>query len=359
MQEMVQYYNVLEVEPWATPDEVKLAYRDMVNVWHPDRFSNNQRLRERAEEKLKIINNAYDKLKDYKPSETDILNFKKKHDVDDTVNKTDQTSSIREESNKYWFSNIFKYILLAIGVISWIGVFCRNHKFGLLIGIIVLGVYLIKLIANKKNSVENNPFSNIEDSILAKRFILEIFVIMANCDGSIQDEEISIIDDVIKKYWPNESHDVILKEAITNISNCDDVAGRFEQNTICLSKLLNKKEKLEVLVLAEMLIKADDKVTNDERVAYAAFKKLLKPSGIGASIFNIFSDKCPMCNSTRIEFKSAEETDRWRGTKTVHERLASGKYKTRTVQTTYIQVRRTYECDECCHVWATESQQER
>lgn len=42
-----------------TKEELEQAYRDLVQVWHPDRYSYNPRLRKKAEEKLKEINNAY------------------------------------------------------------------------------------------------------------------------------------------------------------------------------------------------------------------------------------------------------------------------------------------------------------
>jgi hypothetical protein len=40
-------------------DEVQQAYKDLVNIWHPDRFATNPRLRRKAETKLKEINRAY------------------------------------------------------------------------------------------------------------------------------------------------------------------------------------------------------------------------------------------------------------------------------------------------------------
>lgn len=52
-------FEVLELDRDASLDEVKQAYKDLVNVWHPDRFSNNPRLRRKAEEKLKEANLAY------------------------------------------------------------------------------------------------------------------------------------------------------------------------------------------------------------------------------------------------------------------------------------------------------------
>lgn len=44
-------------------DEAREAYIDMARVWHPDRFTNNPRLRKKAEEKLKEINIAYAEIR--------------------------------------------------------------------------------------------------------------------------------------------------------------------------------------------------------------------------------------------------------------------------------------------------------
>ena len=46
----------------ASPAEVKEAYRDLVQVWHPDRFGKNPRVQKKAEAMLKEINAAYEKL---------------------------------------------------------------------------------------------------------------------------------------------------------------------------------------------------------------------------------------------------------------------------------------------------------
>ena len=56
-------YEVLEIAPNATDEEVKLAYKNMVKKYHPDKYVNNP-LADLAEEKLKNINEAYEKFKD-------------------------------------------------------------------------------------------------------------------------------------------------------------------------------------------------------------------------------------------------------------------------------------------------------
>lgn len=57
-------YRVLELKPGATLEVVDQAYKDLAFIWHPDRIpEENQRLRKIAEEKLKEINQARDKLR--------------------------------------------------------------------------------------------------------------------------------------------------------------------------------------------------------------------------------------------------------------------------------------------------------
>jgi hypothetical protein len=51
--------DVLALRPGASAVEIKAAYRDLVKVWHPDRFASDPRLSEKAESKLKQINEAY------------------------------------------------------------------------------------------------------------------------------------------------------------------------------------------------------------------------------------------------------------------------------------------------------------
>ncbi|MGK7919331.1 MAG: J domain-containing protein [Trichodesmium sp.] len=63
MDDINQYYKILELEPGASLEEVKEAYRDLAFVWHPDRFVQNSRLQARATIRLKEINEAYRKLR--------------------------------------------------------------------------------------------------------------------------------------------------------------------------------------------------------------------------------------------------------------------------------------------------------
>jgi DnaJ-domain-containing protein 1 len=56
-------FNTLDLKPNASFDDVKHAYRELAKVWHPDRFGNDARLKDRANVKLGEINAAYERLK--------------------------------------------------------------------------------------------------------------------------------------------------------------------------------------------------------------------------------------------------------------------------------------------------------
>jgi hypothetical protein len=62
MDDLNHCYQILELEPGAKFADVKQYYRDLVKVWHPDRFTHDLRLQNKAEKKLKEINEAYEKL---------------------------------------------------------------------------------------------------------------------------------------------------------------------------------------------------------------------------------------------------------------------------------------------------------
>ena len=52
-------FQILEVEMVASPEAVRQAYREMVKVWHPDRFLNDPKLQTKANAKLAEINRAF------------------------------------------------------------------------------------------------------------------------------------------------------------------------------------------------------------------------------------------------------------------------------------------------------------
>jgi hypothetical protein len=60
----MNYYDTLGVSPSAGADEIKQAYRELVEIHHPDRMQTMRpEVRERAEGQLRLINEAYNVLR--------------------------------------------------------------------------------------------------------------------------------------------------------------------------------------------------------------------------------------------------------------------------------------------------------
>ena len=55
--QLLKYLDILDLEPGATYDDVKTAYRELALIWHPDKVPD--RVRVRATRKFKQINEAY------------------------------------------------------------------------------------------------------------------------------------------------------------------------------------------------------------------------------------------------------------------------------------------------------------
>ena len=57
-------YRILEIDPSASDQEVKKAYRKMATKYHPDKVSHlGKEMQDLAEEKFKAVNDAYQKVK--------------------------------------------------------------------------------------------------------------------------------------------------------------------------------------------------------------------------------------------------------------------------------------------------------
>jgi hypothetical protein len=67
-------YSVLGVSRDASDDEIKKAYRSLAKKYHPDNFADSP-LKAQAEEKMKEINDAYDRIQKMKSGKTDFGGF--------------------------------------------------------------------------------------------------------------------------------------------------------------------------------------------------------------------------------------------------------------------------------------------
>jgi curved DNA-binding protein CbpA len=66
MDDIAKAYRVLELEPGASLEDVNQSYKDLVFIWHPDRVPpDNTRLRDKAEERLKDLNEARQLLRSH------------------------------------------------------------------------------------------------------------------------------------------------------------------------------------------------------------------------------------------------------------------------------------------------------
>jgi tetratricopeptide (TPR) repeat protein len=60
--ELKRLCEVLELDGVSSKKEIKKAYLKMAKLWHPDRFHHDPRLLTKAEQKMKVINEAYYQL---------------------------------------------------------------------------------------------------------------------------------------------------------------------------------------------------------------------------------------------------------------------------------------------------------
>jgi DnaJ family protein C protein 7 len=60
------YYKILDISPNATDDEIRRAYRKMALKWHPDKNSESEEAKKKAEAMFKDIGEAYSVLSDPK-----------------------------------------------------------------------------------------------------------------------------------------------------------------------------------------------------------------------------------------------------------------------------------------------------
>jgi len=58
------YYTLLELLPTATLADIKKAWHEQLQVWHPDRFNHSPVLHRKAEARTQLINQAYQTLSD-------------------------------------------------------------------------------------------------------------------------------------------------------------------------------------------------------------------------------------------------------------------------------------------------------
>ncbi len=98
----MNYYKILEVDKNASPEVIEKAYKTLVKKYHPDLQESN--LKEEAEEKIKIVNEAYETLSN--------PNLRAKYDErlkQEEISKEDYQKLSRENENLYNEINNLKH----------------------------------------------------------------------------------------------------------------------------------------------------------------------------------------------------------------------------------------------------------
>ncbi|MBN1849254.1 MAG: DnaJ domain-containing protein [Deltaproteobacteria bacterium] len=93
----MNYYELLNIDPKAGPDEIKRAYREKLKEWHPDK---NPHRKEKAEEITKTMNIAYGILSDPEQRQNydRILRFSKGRSFDEYVDDGSFSKKMKKAS---------------------------------------------------------------------------------------------------------------------------------------------------------------------------------------------------------------------------------------------------------------------
>jgi len=123
-----KYFQIIGVSKHASIEEMKQAYKDLAKVWHPDRFIENPRLQKKANEKLKEINIAYEKLLSFYESKNSFLatcvysDTTQKESLEEEP-RTVPIDEIKQISKGYrflvWMASIFAMVILTIIVLIY------------------------------------------------------------------------------------------------------------------------------------------------------------------------------------------------------------------------------------------------
>lgn len=96
------YYRILEVDRHASPEIIEKAYKTLVKKYHPDLQQNDLKIK--YEEKLKVVNEAYEILSDREKRKNYDLLLQEDEKQKNNIN-LDTSSSILHSENEHFKNN--------------------------------------------------------------------------------------------------------------------------------------------------------------------------------------------------------------------------------------------------------------
>lgn len=96
----IKYLDLFGLSDNFTEMELKETYRDLAQVWHPDKYEHNERLKKKAEIKLKELNDGYEYLKQILKNGYTSAPYSKNNEKEETTNSQKSNSESYRNSNE-------------------------------------------------------------------------------------------------------------------------------------------------------------------------------------------------------------------------------------------------------------------
>lgn len=120
--DLQEAYEVLGIAIGTPEAEVRAAYKDLVAVWHPDRFHNNVRLRQKAEAKLKQLNIAFQTIESAGfPKQPSHAGSQPASEDTEPVSRPSETTPPKRRTRLAWLCSTIILLIVCL-------LFCAQHR---------------------------------------------------------------------------------------------------------------------------------------------------------------------------------------------------------------------------------------